>query len=303
MAPIVYNKPRGWHLHTIHTGSAGKKDTNHNNGLNIQPFCFLGSLPENICKLLLKQIDVSFSILWRWHDAHHADSYIFVQFIGNTTQTQWSSLVSINLMNGTHIVCYWTHFQPENQKNLQNSADLNCLSRHVSSSFCWDRLPPDLTLVGFETSQVTRFTALMGCRSVEPCQLFMSVQAKGLKISVDQMNHDSVIALPISCLKCFQKQILVSLSSSNLIKLCPSVLCHILLLWSVQCPGAFLSVYVVNVSWKKLIERERTNMHLWISLVKSFQPCCAKIERKNRFPILVSFSGWMNLVTTRGSDE
>lgn len=38
----------------------------------------------------------------------------------------------------------------------------------------------------FETSQVTRFTALMGCRSVEPCQLFMSVQAKGL-ISVDQI--------------------------------------------------------------------------------------------------------------------
>ena len=39
MAPIVYNKPRGWHLHII-------QETNHNNGLNIQPVCFLGSPPE-----------------------------------------------------------------------------------------------------------------------------------------------------------------------------------------------------------------------------------------------------------------
>lgn len=181
MAPIVYNKPRGWHLHIIHTESAGKKDTNHNNGLNIQPFCFLRFSSRTICRLLLKQIDVSFSIFWRWHDAHHADSYIFVQFSENTTQTQWRSLVSVHLTNGTHIMCYWTHFQPENQTNLQNSADVFAWADISVPPFFQTDFHPTWHLSGwsvylmwcrvdtmtdrvsrFEISQVTRFTALMG---------------------------------------------------------------------------------------------------------------------------------------------
>lgn len=77
VAPIIYNKPTGV------ASSHNPHRKRWKNGIKQYwaehwTLLFFRFPSKNICTLLLKQIDASFSIwfIWCWHDAHHADCYI-----------------------------------------------------------------------------------------------------------------------------------------------------------------------------------------------------------------------------------
>lgn len=113
VAPIINNKPRGWHLYMTHTGRAGEQKMEQNTLLGWAHKDFFTFSSKNICTWLPKQIYTSFSILCTWHDVYHVAYYMFGnQSSQKTTQTKWNRLVSQNVMKCKSCLTYTSKYTP-----------------------------------------------------------------------------------------------------------------------------------------------------------------------------------------------